>query len=49
MNKVEIESQSIEFVFENCEAIHVDVWAIENLYLKLVEKDLHLTPTEKTY
>lgn len=32
MNKVEIESQSIEFVFENCEAIHIDVWAIENLY-----------------
>lgn len=34
MNKVEIESQSIEFVFENCEAIHVDVWAIENLYFE---------------
>ena len=34
MNKVEIPSQSIEFVFENCEAIHVDVWAIENLYFE---------------
>ena len=31
MNKVDIPSQSIEFVFENCEAIHVDVWAIEAL------------------
>lgn len=34
MNKVEIESQNIEFVFENCEAIHIDVCAIENLYFE---------------
>ena len=34
MNTVEIESQSIEFVFENCETIHIDVWAIENLYFE---------------
>ena len=31
MNTVEISSQHIEFVFENCEAINVDVWAIETL------------------
>lgn len=31
MNTVEIPSQHIEFVFENCEAINVDVWAIETL------------------
>lgn len=47
MNKVEIESQNIEFVFENCEAIHIDVCAIENLYFETGGERFSFDPHRK--
>lgn len=47
MNTVEIESQSIEFVFENCETIHVDVCAIENLYFETGGERFSFDPYRK--
>ena len=32
MNAIEIHNQSIEIVFENCECIYIDVWAIKNMF-----------------
>lgn len=32
MNHITLDTQEIEFVFENCECIYIDEWAIKKLY-----------------
>lgn len=32
MRSFDLHNQEIEFVFENCESIHIDMWAIKQLY-----------------
>lgn len=35
MNDVALTNQEIELVFNNCECINIDMWAIENLQFEV--------------
>lgn len=47
MNTIEIENQSIEIVFENCECIYIDVWAIKKMYFDVCGEHYSFSQQDK--